>query len=112
MLVFVLNQAQKASTGKIQTPVYENVREFGFKTWAKNDLLGNDVKYDDKVSELCLHHKVKDIYNGAYERNSFWARRRQMMTEWADFIMKEVQPTPLKPGEQYGRLFKNSTEPT
>ena len=29
MLVFVLNQAQKASTGKIQTPVYENVREFG-----------------------------------------------------------------------------------
>ena len=31
MLVFVLNQAQKANTGKIQTPVYENVREFGVK---------------------------------------------------------------------------------
>ena len=31
MLVFVLNQAQKANTGKIQTPVYENVREFGLK---------------------------------------------------------------------------------
>lgn len=31
MLVFVLNQAQKANTGKIQTPVYENVREFGRK---------------------------------------------------------------------------------
>lgn len=29
MLVFVLNQAKKANTGKIQTPVYENVREFG-----------------------------------------------------------------------------------
>ena len=29
MLVFVLNQTQKANTGKIQTPVYENVREFG-----------------------------------------------------------------------------------
>ncbi|GEM_PF-5149278 len=29
MLVFVLNQAQKTNTGKIQTPVYENVREFG-----------------------------------------------------------------------------------
>lgn len=36
MLVFVLNQAQKASTGKIQTPVYENVREFGVK-----DVKGN-----------------------------------------------------------------------
>ena len=32
MLVFVLNQTQKANTGKIQTPVYENVREFGTKT--------------------------------------------------------------------------------
>ena len=32
MLVFVLNQAQKANTGKIQTPVYENVREFGAAT--------------------------------------------------------------------------------
>ena len=31
MLVFVLNQAQKANTGKIQTPVYENVREFGIQ---------------------------------------------------------------------------------
>ena len=31
MLVFVLNQAQKANTGKIQTPVYENVREFGIE---------------------------------------------------------------------------------
>lgn len=35
MLVFVLNQAQKANTGKIQTPVYENVREFG-----EEDFLG------------------------------------------------------------------------
>lgn len=32
MLVFVLNQAQKANTGKIQTPVYENVREFGLQS--------------------------------------------------------------------------------
>lgn len=32
MLVFVLNQAQKANTGKIQTPVYENVREFGIQS--------------------------------------------------------------------------------
>lgn len=35
MLVFVLNQAQKANTGKIQTPVYENVREFGFCVFGK-----------------------------------------------------------------------------
>lgn len=34
MLVFVLNQTQKANTGKIQTPVYENVREFGVYVYA------------------------------------------------------------------------------
>lgn len=38
MLVFVLNQAQKANTGKIQTPVYENVREFGFLTGIPEDI--------------------------------------------------------------------------
>lgn len=106
------DEEQSSKEGHPVRATQHGIARAGFKTWAKNDLLGNDVKYDDKVSELCLHHKVKDIYNGAYERNSFWARRRQMMTEWADFIMKEVQPTPLKPGEQYGRLFKNSTEPT
>lgn len=41
MLVFVLNQAQKANTGKIQTPVYENVREFGGLT-ALDELYGAD----------------------------------------------------------------------
>ena len=40
MLVFVLNQAQKANTGKIQTPVYENVREFGVLACRKNRLKG------------------------------------------------------------------------
>ena len=38
MLVFVLNQAKKASTGKIQTPVYENVREFGFTDRRRPDV--------------------------------------------------------------------------
>lgn len=44
MLVFVLNQAQKASTGKIQTPVYENVREFGLNTTNQGKLLINGNK--------------------------------------------------------------------
>ena len=45
MLVFVLNQTQKANTGKIQTPVYENVREFGaglsplLRYWGRKEFL-------------------------------------------------------------------------
>ena len=44
MLVFVLNQAQKANTGKIQTPVYENVREFGLKEFSLNAVFALSVK--------------------------------------------------------------------
>lgn len=102
-----LDEEQTSKEGHAVRATQHGIARAGFKTWAKNDLLGNDTKYDDKVSELCLHHKVKDIYNGAYERNSFWARRTQMMTEWADFVMKETHPAPLKFGERYGRIFKN-----
>lgn len=106
-----IDEEQSSREGHPVRATQHGIARAGFKTWAKNDLLGNDVKYDDKVSELCLHHKIKDVYNGAYERNSFWARRSQMMAEWADFVMRDVPPAPLKFGEKYGRLFKNQNEP-
>lgn len=98
---------QSDREGKSVRATQHGIARAGFKTWAKNDLLGNDVKYDDKVSELCLHHKVKDIYNGAYERNSFWARRSQMMTEWADFVMQPANPTELKFEESFERILSS-----
>ena len=50
MLVFVLNQAQKANTGKIQTPVYENVREFGLNRTA------------DAYQASTFKHRQKEIW--------------------------------------------------
>lgn len=43
MLVFVLNQAQKANTGKIQTPVYKNVREFGIRAFSYSNKTMNGL---------------------------------------------------------------------
>lgn len=50
MLVFVLNQAQKANTGKIQTPVYENVREFGGYRFASSR--------SDSYKEPCRRSRI------------------------------------------------------
>ena len=57
---------------------------------AQSAKLGNDKRFDSRIAELCLHHKVKDIYNGAYERNEHFKRRREMMTAWAEYCFSRV----------------------
>lgn len=99
-----IDEAQTENSGKVVRATQHGVARAGFKTWARNDLLGNDTKYEDKVSELCLHHKVKDAYNGAYERNSFWVRRVDMMKDWADFVTKPTEPAELKYGYSFNRI--------
>ena len=47
--------------------------------------LGNDKRFSAKVAELCLHHKIDDTYNGAYERNKAVKSRQEMMQAWADY---------------------------
>lgn len=74
MLVFVLNQAQKANTGKIQTPVYENVREFGeekgcrsaalFRTYLRNyALMTNNAFCHSSGQFLCIQRGIGDDAN-------------------------------------------------
>lgn len=101
-----IDEVQTENSGKVVRATQHGVARAGFKTWARNDLLGNDSKYEDKVSELCLHHKIQDAYNGAYERNTFWVRRVEMMKDWADFVMKPTEPAELKYGHTYSRIFE------
>ena len=63
-----------------------------FRTWAQDDRLGNDKKFDARTAELCLHHKVQDAYNGAYERNKSFIRRREMMSAWAEYCFSLISP--------------------
>ena len=62
-----------------------------FRTWSQDDALGNDKRFDARTAELCLHHKVTDAYNGAYERNASMIRRREMMEAWAEFCFSRVR---------------------
>ena len=56
-----------------------------FRTWAQDDKLGNNKRFDERIAELCLHHKITDAYNGAYERNEAIKSRTEMMQAWADY---------------------------
>ena len=77
------NQVTRSGKPAIATP--HGIARASFRTWAQDDELGNDVRFSDKIAELCLHHKVGDAYNGAYERNQAMKSRIEMMQAWADY---------------------------
>lgn len=86
-----IDVAQTAKLGKPVRPTLHGVARATFRTWSQDDRLGNDKRFDPRIAELCLHHKVKDIYKGAYERNEHFKRRREMMNEWATYCFSSVK---------------------
>ncbi len=62
-----------------------------FMTWSQDDVLGNDLRFDVKVAHRALHHKVDDGEGGAYERQTLFLRRRELMTAWADYCFSKVE---------------------
>lgn len=73
---------------RIATP--HGTARASFRTWAQDDELGNDRRFSEKIAELCLHHKIDDSYNGAYERNEAMKSRTEMMQAWADYCYSEI----------------------
>lgn len=82
------NQVTRTGKPAIATP--HGIARASFRTWAQDDELGNDRRFSDKIAELCLHHKVGDAYNGAYERNQAMKSRIEMMQVWGDYCLSEV----------------------
>lgn len=56
-----------------------------FRTWAKDDVLGNNRNFDQEAVELCLLHSKKDAYDGAYDRAKLEKERRFIMECWGDY---------------------------
>lgn len=77
------NQVTRTGKPAIATP--HGIARASFRTWAQDDELGNDRRFSDKIAELCLHHKVGDAYNGAYERNQAMKSRVEMMQAWGNY---------------------------
>lgn len=62
-----------------------------FRTWAKNDELSNNRKFDQEAVELCLLHARKDTYRGAYDRSQLLKERRLVMKEWGAFCFSALR---------------------
>ena len=61
-----------------------------FRTWAKNDELGNNRRFDQEAVELCLLHEKQDGYNQAYDRARLEKERRFIMEEWGKYCYSET----------------------
>lgn len=62
-----------------------------FKTWAKDDELGNNRKFDQEAVELCLLHSRNDQYQGAYDRTKLEKERRLIMEAWGAFCYSRIK---------------------
>lgn len=81
------NQVTRTGRPAIATP--HGIARASFRTWAQDDELGNHRLFSDKIAELCLHHKISDAYNGAYERNQAMKSRAEMMEAWGMYCASE-----------------------
>lgn len=65
-----------------------------FRTWAKDDLLGNNRRFDQDAVELCLLHVRDDGYNGAYDRAPLSGERRKIMQAWGEYCTSALKTPP------------------
>ena len=61
-----------------------------FRTWAKDDELENNRRFDQQAVEMCLLHAKNDAYNGAYDRAPLAKERRQIMEAWGKYCMSGI----------------------
>ncbi|WP_425540791.1 tyrosine-type recombinase/integrase [Turicimonas muris] len=62
-----------------------------FRTWAKDDTIGNNKVFDQEAVELCLLHSKRDVYNGAYDRARLLTERRKIMDAWGKYCISAVR---------------------
>ncbi len=62
-----------------------------FRTWAKDDLLGNNRNFDQNAVELCLLHVRDDGFSGAYDRAPLVTERRRIMQAWGVYCLSEIK---------------------
>lgn len=56
-----------------------------FRTWAKDDGLGNNRRFDQEAVELCLLHGKNDAYQGAYDRARLPKERKKVIEAWGKY---------------------------
>lgn len=84
------DKAESEKRGVDVRPTQHGIARATFMTWSQDDSLGNDRRFDVRVAHMCLHHKQDDGYGGAYERQTMFLRRRELMEAWAEYCFSKV----------------------
>ncbi len=61
-----------------------------FRTWAKDDEIGNNRRFDQEAVEFCLLHSRNDAYNGAYDRAPLAKERHAIMEAWGKYAYSKI----------------------
>ena len=80
-----IDPVKTAELGTPCTITFHGTARAGFRTWAKDDLIGNNRKFDQEAVELCLLHSKNDSYRGAYDRAQLRTERLLIMEEWGKY---------------------------
>lgn len=85
-----IDPEKSAREGKICPITLHGTCRATFRTWAKDDELGNNRRFDQQAVEMCLLHAKNDAYNGAYDRAPLAKERRQIMEAWGKYCMSGI----------------------
>ena len=72
-----------------------------FRDWA-----AEQTSFPREIAKLCLAHQVGNEVERAYRRSELLAKRRELLTQWADFCAsacdapKQPEPKPAEPVRQ------------
>ena len=61
-----------------------------FFTWARDDGLGNNRKFDKDAVDKCLLHSTRDPLKGAYDRSTLEQERREIMEAWGQYCYSKL----------------------
>ena len=81
-----IDPVKSKRTGKECLITVHGTSRASFRTWAKDDVLGNNKLFDQEAAELCLLHGK----NETYDRARLVAERRRIMQAWGDFCCSKL----------------------
>ena len=64
----------------------------GFRSTFR-DWVSETTTHSNEVAEMALAHSIRNKVEAAYRRGDLFEKRRQLMQEWADFVLRQ-QPSP------------------
>lgn len=69
---------------------YRHITRHGFRS-SFRDWAGECTHYAREICEMALAHDERDQTEGAYSRSTFLEKRRLLMKDWAEYILKDPQ---------------------